>query len=763
MVMERADKEVPGGSAAPSGGARPSPAVADATSGSHSDGFSPSCGAVIAAISESVLDGRPHSIAATTPASDEGAAPDGASVVARTPEAASGISIAVPDDPAAFLASLCGSSPSDKRAAVLAVAPSLGLEFEALPSMDAVVAAQADVAAIVNDKDHKIPLCLRTAITSLVADVARQAADFRALALDSRGRSDVLRDMLTASQRHAAALRDRLVESEARLAAVAAEPRRPTFSEVVQGGGLAEDAVISAASTAPGRTAPVTAGVRLKLRRSSWLSRGPIRNGALAAVLAVSAVVHLYLQHKSMSLFTSGSTPPQNPSPNTSVVRDLHELNWTTCPTEYEFLVQQHYSTWDEKLAKQLHLSPQAIPKIEMESWHPVTADIHVYSAFLVTTEKHAIHINGIVRGEALTNESSKLSPPLVCLVRSSNSTNEYTASVKNQSVYFDPAFKTVLILCSPADASSFGSQNVQVAVTFRGMIQISLRWTQLHITSDQPKEKCCAVCVRPIYGSISLWKLAEFIAHYRLLGARSLYFYDLDMSVETKLLLGKLQAAGLDITLVRFKLLFEAGDGQSLIHCQGQMPALYDCIFRSMSKVEYYIHVDIDELIILPRHSKLTAVVHEAERSRGKEAVGSIILMMRLYCTEYPVSSRFPLSTDVPLRTRSFIYHTDDIEGGGKYIARSRAVCEPGVHFVQKHCGGAGETYSDSSVAVLGHYRRCCDRDDSVLPMCQKPLMDIRHLYPREDYLAAIENDLAIRIVRSLLPSIKLASKTQL
>ncbi|KAH7939442.1 hypothetical protein HPB52_012697 [Rhipicephalus sanguineus] len=67
-----------------------------------------------------------------------------------------------------------------------------------------------------------------------------------------------------------------------------------------------------------------------------------------------------------------------------------------------------------------------------------------------------------------------------------------------------------------------------------------------------------------------------------KLMGVSKFYFYDLDMTSDLKLLLSWLQLSGVDITLVLFKLI----DDATQVHAQGQMPGLYDCIFRSMSKI---------------------------------------------------------------------------------------------------------------------------------------------------------------------------------
>ncbi|KAL1471967.1 hypothetical protein MTO96_039626 [Rhipicephalus appendiculatus] len=124
------------------------------------------------------------------------------------------------------------------------------------------------------------------------------------------------------------------------------------------------------------------------------------------------------------------------------------------------------------------------------------------------------------------------------------------------------------------------------------------------------------------MFGSkTSLWKLVEFVTHYKTLGARRSYFYDLDMPSGVRLLLARLQSSGVDMTLVPFKLIASTDD----VHACGQMPALYDCIFRSMSTTEYYIHVDLDQLIVPARHYSIPVLVQDEERKRND--VGSIVV----------------------------------------------------------------------------------------------------------------------------------------
>ncbi|KAL1421660.1 hypothetical protein MTO96_004045 [Rhipicephalus appendiculatus] len=363
----------------------------------------------------------------------------------------------------------------------------------------------------------------------------------------------------------------------------------------------------------------------------------------------------------------------------------------TTCPSENELRSEHHFRSWDEKLEQGLRLSGQGPPKTEEEAWHAVTDDIHVFTAFVATTTVHAIHITALVRGQqAKAKGNFTAQPPLVCIIRTSKRRTLEEARIQLVWTWSNPIFWNALILCRPPTEVNTASEDIRVAVAVKGADEDSWRWLQLHRPPGKLEEKCCAVCVRPLYGSkTSLWKLVEFVTHYRTLGARRFYFYDLDMSSGVKLLLARLQSSGVDVTLVPFKLIG---------HMEGQMPALYDCIFRSMSTTEYFIHVDLDELIVPARHNSIRALVQEEERKRNN--VGSLVVSHMYMCAEYPMNVQYTEDKYLPLQTRLFTYHSKATSDSGftKIIGRSKAICEAAVHSVAQHCVGYREVIGQMS-----------------------------------------------------------------
>ncbi|XP_070383204.1 uncharacterized protein [Dermacentor albipictus] len=400
---------------------------------------------------------------------------------------------------------------------------------------------------------------------------------------------------------------------------------------------------------------------------------------------------------------------PTPPTPSAEPVPD--QLNWRACPGEPDIAAEENFRLWDEKLVQGLRLHVQGSPRTEQESWHAITDHIHVFSAFLATTNEHAIHITSLVRSnETKANGAPIVHPPLVCIIRTSKTTIEFRAHIRLVWTYYNPSFRNALILCPPPKKAFLEDEDIRVAVATQHSRARSLRWLRLHRPPEKSPVKCCAVCVRPLYGSVGLWKVVEFIAHYRAVGATSFFFYDLNVTSDLKHLVSRMQSLGVDVTFIPFKLIMDTTGEVYHVHARGQMPALYDCIFRSLSKMEYHVHVDIDELMVPMPNFSMPAMVGEAERiSAG--SVGSVRVPCRYHCLEYPQNTQYTRRGLLPLQTRLSVYHHGNFSDDGvtKYIARSRTVCEAAVHEVLRHCARKTSSFLDSYKSYIRHYRQCC------------------------------------------------------
>ncbi|XP_065300267.1 uncharacterized protein [Dermacentor albipictus] len=504
--------------------------------------------------------------------------------------------------------------------------------------------------------------------------------------------------------------------------------------------------------SSPGSNAPKKPRKRLNL----------LTMRLLVQLVLFGAALHLAMTYKvsgtTWRVQSSRSSPTlESSAPTTFHLNSLQKLNWTTCPSKRGDPTVLHFKLWDEKLAHSLRLSPEAPLRTENESWHAVTDHIHVFSAFLVTTMEQAIHITSLVRKYEPKGAGKLIRhPPLVCIIRTSNTTFTRKAYVRRVFTYFSPKFENALILCQTPNEVFAEDDDVRVAVAAQAEVAGSLRWLRLHRPPKKSKNKCCAVCVRPLFGALSLWKIVEFIANYRALGVKSFYFYDLNITSDLKLLFARMQSWRVDLTLVSFKLIVDTTVINNDVHAHGQMPALYDCIFRSLFKMEYYIHVDIDELMVPLRNNSIPVIVREMER-KSKRSIGSLMVPMRYHCSEYPLNLGYARREYLPLQTRLFPYHSVHVcsIGLSKYIARSRTVCDPRVHHVEGHCAQNNEHVCISSTAVVKHYKQCCiykpsSDNDKVATLYNNTLISPDPTF--EKLSTHIEGDPVVRALRSLI-----------
>jgi len=99
-------------------------------------------------------------------------------------------------------------------------------------------------------------------------------------------------------------------------------------------------------------------------------------------------------------------------------------------------------------------------------------------------------------------------------------------------------------------------------------------------------------LCVRPMYGSYpTITSLIEFLAYYRIHGFDRIEFYHFDLS-ENLLSLLKNKFSDF-VTIRQFKYPFE----RNLIHAEGQLAAMHDCMYRFYDN--HILFADVDEFII--------------------------------------------------------------------------------------------------------------------------------------------------------------------
>ncbi|XP_075750718.1 uncharacterized protein LOC119173737 [Rhipicephalus microplus] len=339
-----------------------------------------------------------------------------------------------------------------------------------------------------------------------------------------------------------------------------------------------------------------------------------------------------------------------------------------TCPNENERLLTRYMDDWESVLIEQLQNgSAGALPRKESAAWKVLLKDsVYVFTSYLANASIWGVHVVSLVRRDA--ELSSLTVPSIECFVRAADGKSlRRPVIVKKVWEEFRHDFPTSVILRT---ASKSDTEQVELPV---------------QKLPETAPNKCCSLCVRPTYGTTTrLWEVVEFVTHYKLLGARSFFFYDLEMSQSMLRLVERLQAEGWDITLVPFKLPIPYNYSNI---AWGQTAMLSDCAFRSRFKTEYFMNVDFDELIVpgATYGTNLSTLINSVEHGRGAGRVGSLVLKNRVFCYEHQLNHDYVRRDVLPLRSTILNTHLSVVDNNFtlKYIARARAVCSAAIHRV--------------------------------------------------------------------------------
>ncbi|KAH8021266.1 hypothetical protein HPB51_013941 [Rhipicephalus microplus] len=382
-----------------------------------------------------------------------------------------------------------------------------------------------------------------------------------------------------------------------------------------------------------------------------------------------------------------------------------------TCSNENERLLTRYMDDWEGVLIEQLQNgSAGALPRKESAAWKVLLKDsVYVFSAYLANASIWGVHVVSLVRKDAELSNST--APSIECFVRTADGKSlRRPVIVKKMWEEFRHDFVRAHLIC-PLE----GVAGIQpTAVILRTASRSDTEQVELPVQKlpETAPNKCCSLCVRPTYGTTTrLWEVVEFVTHYKLLGARSFFFYDLEMSQSMLRLVERLQAEGWDITLVPFKLPIPYNYSNI---AWGQTAMLSDCAFRSRFKTEYFVNVDFDELIVpgVTYGANLSTLINSVEHGRGAGRVGSLVLKNRVFCYEHQLNRDYVRRDVLPLRSTILNTHLSAVDNNFtlKYIARARAVCSAAIHRVVEFCIDSQEAVRmNSNELVVNHYRRCC------------------------------------------------------
>ena len=207
-------------------------------------------------------------------------------------------------------------------------------------------------------------------------------------------------------------------------------------------------------------------------------------------------------------------------------------------------------------------------------------------------------------------------------------------------------------------------------------------------------------ICIPPIHGEISVDQLIEFLELSQILGASHFTFYNLAVSERILKVLNYYEDKGL-ARVLPWNL--PSYIGKYDIHYFGQTLSIMDCLFRSMSQLDFVAFNDLDEFIVPLQYENMITFLEKINEEE--------------YCGHCLDSATFDPSVEdsSPLRllmTQHVFHRTKKpIPFWNKCVVDPRKIFEQGIHhivmpIVDKYIANK----VDWSIARVFHYRKCHD-----------------------------------------------------
>ena len=226
--------------------------------------------------------------------------------------------------------------------------------------------------------------------------------------------------------------------------------------------------------------------------------------------------------------------------------------------------------------------------------------------------------------------------------------------------------------------------------------------------SAEKVRRKQYGICIPPLHGEILVDRLIEFLELSQILGASLFTFYEFAVSEEVRELLNYYEDKGLARI---FSWNLPSYIGKYDIHYFGQTLSIMDCLFRSMSQLDFVAFNDLDEFIVPLEQDNMIALL---EKIHQDEHCG--------HCFQSVIFD--PVREDLqisPLLTQRVFHRTKDATPfWTKCVVNPRRIFEQGVHHVSKPIE---DYYIVNEVnwrtARVFHYRKCDDSYALMAPEC--------------------------------------------
>ena len=223
-------------------------------------------------------------------------------------------------------------------------------------------------------------------------------------------------------------------------------------------------------------------------------------------------------------------------------------------------------------------------------------------------------------------------------------------------------------------------------------------------------KKRLLGVCPSPVY-KLGRQDIIEFIEMNKALGVDLVSLYlmpGLDENMIQYLQERYSKDGVLDLEMFQWREMYM----HKILHYNGQLLAICDCMYRNMYRVEYLIVTDLDELIIPFKHKNYMDMINSFKASSDTH---SYRFLNRFFAIN---ASQPPTLPDCNGLTLSKYFHrinqlkcVYNINFRPKYIMRPQLVVQIAVHGVCQVVKG-GEYRVSPKNAILGHFRNSIPDD---------------------------------------------------
>ena len=228
------------------------------------------------------------------------------------------------------------------------------------------------------------------------------------------------------------------------------------------------------------------------------------------------------------------------------------------------------------------------------------------------------------------------------------------------------------------------------------------------HLKKVESKKKVMGVCPSPVY-KLGQQDIIEFIEMTKVLGVDLVNLY-LMPGLDENMIRDLQERYSRDGTLEMFQ--WRELYMHRIVHYNGQLLAIHDCMYRNMYRVEYLMVTDLDELIIPFKHDNYMDMIKNIRTSSDTH---SFRFLNRFFAVS---KSQAPTIPDCNGLTLPKYFHQTNqlnclynINFRPKYIMRPQLVIQVAVHGVCQVIKGK-EYRVPTSLAILGHFRNSIPND---------------------------------------------------